>query len=259
MKKRVFAIVLVVVICSSLFNTAFAAESKTVCYRASKIQDLNVLLERAYNHINDAPQELVDNIVNSSKVCIDGNDQSVQPMITTELLESTTGLNGNTDTYAATLITDYSLETNADGVQTLAASSYTKTENVTTKGSLVRLYTTIYYTTGTYNKIDFIKLTKVSATSKLIDSTCKVKYTKVRGAYRGYNLDNNKLILKDVVSSWTQVAGFKASRTITCPRIETTSGGIYYEIWGEGYCYITRGTQSWTLSHKVIEADVGIP
>ncbi|MFR5876103.1 MAG: hypothetical protein ACLUFN_06400 [Eubacterium sp.] len=167
-------------------------------------------------------------------------------------MEKSYNSNGDlTKNYSATLIAETNFEENiSNSISPL--STHTTTDTKKSNGKDVQLSTTIYYTTGTYNKVPYITITKVSAASKLIDTTCKISYTKVRGGYRGVNLATNKWI--DKTSAWTSNTGKTVSRSISGVKLDA-SGGILYSVWGEGYCQIKRGTQTWSFSMKVFEAD----
>ncbi len=213
------------------------------------------MLERAEENVNEAPQKQIDYILNNTEIKLNNKTKNVEPLITTQLLEINETLNGDvTKEYAATLVADSELiDDNQYGISPL--SNYTRTDSEKSKGKDVKLTITIYYTTGTYNKVNYIRITKVKAVSKLIDTSCKIPYTKVRGGYRGFNLATNKWT--DVTSAWTKSSGFTATRSINGAKLECTSGGILYSIWAESYCQIKRGTQTWSFSMKIYEADAG--
>ena len=118
------------------------------------------------------------------------------------------------------------------------------------------MYTTIHYSVGSYAGFTCIKLNKVSVRSKLLDSTCRITLTCARGGYSGYNLATDRFV--DDTSNYT-CGTQDASRSISCPPLELTDGGVRYEIWGEGKTYVHRGDQSWTISHIVRENGMGSP
>ncbi len=49
-----------------------------------KIQDTDVLLERALNGVNDAPGQVVESIKENCVLTINGVEQTEKPLITTE-------------------------------------------------------------------------------------------------------------------------------------------------------------------------------
>lgn len=257
MKKMLISILIFAICIGSTSCYVLANEMKdNKCILNNEITDEKVLLYRAKNEINDAPQEHIDYILSNTEIEIDGVLQDVEPLVTTQLIEKSFDNSGNMEAeYAATVITDAEIITDKNGVAVLSTSNYSKTENKLSQGKDVRLYTTIYYTMGTYNKIDYIKLTKVTAKSELVDTSCRIPYTKVRGGYRGYNLATKNW--DDKTFSWVQKSGFSSSSTISGAMLEATPGGILYSVWGEAYCQIKRGTQTWSFSMKVYEAGAG--
>lgn len=255
MKKILISILIIALLSSSFQVLAFDRIGSSS--EIDVILDKSELLDRALNNINEAPTEQIEYILNNTFVKIDNYTSEYTPLITTQLIQSKRDLFGNTNKdYIATIIAASEFVTDSQGNQILRATNYTKTESDTSNGLDVMLYTTIHYSVGTYDNVGYIKLTKVVGESRLVDTSCKITYTKVRGGYSGWNLETNRWI--NSTTAWTTGTSFDASKTINGALIECTDGGIPYEIWGESYCHIQRGSQNWTFSMTVYESDVGI-
>lgn len=221
-----------------------------------KIDDFDILLDRAVNEQNDAPDDVVDVISENCVLMIDGVEQEEKPLITTELISSyvnTLDSSDTIETYAATVISEMKVENAA----LEAVSLYSKTEQVASSGDEIFLYTTIYYETGTFNGISYISLQGVDVNVDVNVGLVAVKYVRVRYGYRGFNLETEGLV--NYESPWNQRNSTSMSLgSINCPPIEYTGGGMYYSIWGEGLAHVQRGSSSWDTTHKVLEAGMGI-
>ncbi len=130
-------------------------------------------------------------------------------------------------------------------------SSYTKEEAVSSSGGEITLYTTISYDIEDIT----IKLTGVSTRAVVNVGMLSVDYVNLRYGYWGVNYDTRGLA--DYTSPWFSYPSSSYSIATNPPKLECVSGGMYYEIWGEGAAHVTRGGSSWTTSHKVIECDMG--
>ena len=83
----------------------------------------------------------------------------------------------------------------------------------------------------------------------------KVDYSKVRYGYAGINYNTRKLA--NYTSSWSSKSGVSHTVTVNGPKLECVSGGVYYNVWGEGAAHVKRGNSGWTTSHKVLECGTG--
>lgn len=247
---RILSVIVTLIFSLSLSLNTFAAESiidDSVTIKNEKIQDINVLMERAINGENDAPAQIVESIKKNSVLTIDGVEQVEKPLVTTELLSSTRTDGKVSETYAATVISNLEVVDN----QLMATSSYSKEEHVSSSGGEITLYTTIYFDVGDIT----IQLKKVSTRATVNVGMLTVNNVKVRYGYTGVNYDTRGLA--NYTSSWYSKTGTSHSVTANAPKLECISGGIVYSIWGEGAAYVTRGGSSWTTSHKVTECDMG--
>ena len=139
-------------------------------------------------------------------------------------------------------------------------SERTLTEASESYSDWLQLKTTIYYETGTYNTIGYIKLTKVSTTVSYIGGNVKANLLKLRHGYYGYNLDTERLMSGQYTSEWTSKSSvLNLSTNVTCPRLELTPGGIPYNVFGEASCTASRGGTTFTVSHSVREIDAPAP
>lgn len=139
-------------------------------------------------------------------------------------------------------------------------SERTLTEASENYSDWLQLKTTIYYETGTYNTIGYIKLTKVSTTVSYIGANVKSNLLKLRYGYFGYNLDTELLMSGQYTSAWTsKSSALNLSTSASCPRLELTPGGIPYNVFGEASCSASRGNTSFTVSHSVREIDAPAP
>lgn len=219
-----------------------------------KIEDSKILFEMAKNGNTENENLKFKEIYKSAKLVIDDVEQTEKPLFVTELLSKRVGINNQNikEEYATTIVSEVEIENN----KLSAVSSYSKSEKEVSSGGEVILYTTIYYETGTQDGINYIALRQVKAKAEVKVGLVKIDYVKARGGYKGYNLNTESFV--DRTISWYQKEGAEAStHYIEGAHLECTSGGIFYTIWGEGFAHITRQSSSWTMSHKVIEADAG--
>ena len=113
-----------------------------------KIQDIDILLDRAIDQKNDAPTYVVKETKNNCKLTINGEEQSTTPLVTTELLYS----DNNSSEYAATVISELEVYNNT----LRAVSSYSKEEHTSSSGGEIYLYTTIYFDISNVNGVGII-------------------------------------------------------------------------------------------------------
>lgn len=212
-----------------------------------KIQDIDILLDRAIDQKNDAPTYVVKEIKNNCKLTINGEEQSTTPLVTTELLYS----DNNSSEYAATVISELEVYDNT----LRAVSSYSKEEHTSSSGGEIYLYTTIYFDISNVNGVGIIFLKKVTVNAKVNVSRVKVNYVKAKYGYAGVNYNTRGW--ENTTSTWYSETGTSKTVYVNGPKLESVSGGMYYNIWGEGLAHVARGNSSWDTTHKVIECDMG--
>ena len=255
-KTLLFLLTLVIISLNCSFAYADDTPNNVQIINNKEITDINILYERAINNINDASTDEIEYIMKNTEIKINDKKQEYAPLITTQLISRKTDKNGvENNIYVANVISDIEIVTDDNGISTLSTRTHSIEETETSKGRDIKITTKVVYETSTYNKVNYIKLISVSANSALIDKSCKIPYTKVRGGYNGWNLETNAPV--SYTSAWTTGTGFSASRTINGAKLEATPGGVLYSVWGEAYCQIKRGNQTWSFSMKVVEADSG--
>lgn len=253
MNKKFYRILSIIGVFIFSFSLSFNTLASEVTSDApsiityEKIQDPDILLERAINGENDAPAQVVESIKENTVLSIDGVEQTEEPLVTTELLSISQVNDEVSESYAATVISNLEIVDN----QLRATSSYSKEEHVSSSGGEITLYTTIYFEVGDIT----IALKKVSTRAVVNVGRVTVDYVKIRYGYTGINFDTRGLARH--TSTWYSKTGTSNTVTVNAPKIECVPGGVLYSIWGEGAAHVNRGSSSWTTSHKVVEADMG--
>ncbi len=252
--------ILVVVFLS--FNlTTFAVESSDnqslgyVCtVKNDKIESAKVLKDRAINGVNDAPEQVVEEIEKNAVLTIDGVKQDEKPLVTTELLSEYSDGDDTVDNYAATVLSEMNIE--KDELKATAASDYSKKESEKSSGGEITLTTTIYFTVKEVNGVGTIALNKVKVYGTVNTARVKIEYVKARYGYRGINFTTRKM--DNVTSSWSKATGTTKTVTVNGPKLECVDGGMVYRIWGEGLAHVKRGESStWDTKHTVEESGMG--
>lgn len=238
------------------------AERNFVCtIENEKIVDENVLLDRALRGVNDAPDEVVDSIEKHAKLSIDGVVQSEKPLVTTELLETYSNGDETQNVYAATIISKVKVQ--EESLKALPQKEIAKassgengrsidgTDKLT--GGEVSLYTVMYYATGTKDPYAYLK--SVSAKITRLSTGFKVSSTQVRGGYKGIKYGGGSA--QNYTSGW-KTGVLEAQVSISKVLLETAPAVIWH-IWGESKAKVSRGSQTWTLGHKLAEGTDSLP
>lgn len=226
-----------------------------------KINDQNVLLDRALKGINDAPRELVKSIEENVKLSINGVVQSEKPLFTTELLKTYSNGKQTQNIYATTVISNLKEENDTLKALSRADLMREKEENGrsidgTKKlagGGEVILYTIMYYATGVNEP--FVYLKSATAKTSILSSSFKVKSTKVRCGYKGVKFGGGSHV--NYTSAWKSDV-WNPSVSVRRVDLEATPA-ILWHIWGESKSTFSRGKQSWTLTHKLAEGTDTLP
>lgn len=233
--KKLVSTLLIACILASASIPAFAAESNTTNYSSaiccSATQFENLLKESVCIHLDD--EEL--NIGS--------------PVIDTQLVTGPSNYASSAEqNFISTIAIDVALIESQDEHGTLTVvprANYTK-EETGQSSSDIRIYTKIYWSTGEiYNAgadVAYVKLTQVSSTYQLLDTTCTLSNKCLKYGYGGYSLETSSFV--DYESPWYATSSF----SVTAPPLEATPGGMYFEIWGEAKCTMTRGNQTWDFS-----------
>lgn len=259
MKKRVIIALVTIMIIGCMPTIAYAdADSTSVTYEEKEIMNADVLDLRLENNINEAPQEIVANILESSEISIaDCKLDNDDIKITTQKLSETVYADNIKTDYVALLAGFIDLDKldlnnipNEEDLNTFTPIALRAKETKEERSPSLdgAIYCKIYFTTGSMKNagsdVEYMKLDKVTGTFRVTDSSCKLKSRQVRGGYSGYNLNTNKLV--NSTSAWTTGTGETITRSISGPPLETPTG-IFASIWGESECTIERYSQSWPV------------
>lgn len=183
-------------------------------------------------------------------VTLDGEELDLggTPVIHTRQVSNVNarGVSGEVDYVSSVAIDiDFTETKNELGETVLTPRANYSKEEVETHGSNMRIYTTIYWSTGeVYDAgayVPYVKLTRVSSTYERLDTTCQVSNKCLRYQYAGYDLDDD--VLDNYTSPWYTTTNY----SVTAPHLEATPDGMYFEICGESKCTLTRGNQTWDL------------
>lgn len=251
MKKKISykALLLAAIFFLPTSNTLAASPNMNInisSQKSDEITDINILTDRANNNVNEAPQAVINQIMDSSVVAIDGNSINKSNIkITTQLLERNTYSNGNnTSNYAATIVAD--IIPNDIIIPKYENELATRATHTKQEGdySLGQVLATIYFTSGYSGNIYWIKYDKIVGTFSPADSG-SLKNRKVRGGYKGWNYAAGNAANK--TNSWKTGSTSTITQTINSPKLEGQVGYPLY-IWGEVNCTATRNTQSWNIT-----------
>lgn len=236
-------------------------EKEFVCtVENEKITDENILLDRALKGMNDAPKEIVKSIEENVELSVNGVVQYEKPLITTELLKSYSNGKETQNVYATTIISKVKEDNNnliplsrTEIAKATAENGRTIDGTKTVCDGEVALYTIMYYATGVTEPFAYLK--SVKAKISRMGNTYKAKSTQVRCGYKGIKYGGGKAV--NYTSPWKS-GTFDAQVSVTRVDLET-SPAVIYHLWGESKAEVSRGTQSWTLTHKLTEGTDSLP
>lgn len=255
--KKKFSIILtislVVILALSSTMAIYATEfdknteSDYICIaKNDKIEDLQVLRERAIEQENDAPKEIVKKIEENALLTINGVEQSETPLVTTELLSEYSNGADTIETYAATIISEMDVENN----MLRASTTQTISGQVNSTGGEITLYTTLKFVVTTVKGAPAVAFRQVKASAKSNQSSSTIQYVQARYGYDGLNLGTGQWVRK--TSSWVKATTGAATVSATGPNLESSAD--LYRIWGEGLARVKRGADSyWNTTHKIIK------
>lgn len=239
--KKGLSILLVLAMALYLSVPAFAAQPDA---EEAAITNQTEFLDYALNEL-----------VESTAFKINGIQvEDALPEASTRMVGSVRHVDGTVSpVYEAKLVYEVAVKEVVDANGVARATVYTKTESTNDDPNWLHdaeITLTITYEEGTMydagvDNVRYVKLTNVSADMHARYAGIRLSNPRVRGRYRGYDLDKDKFVSYN--SPWYT----GSSATISGAPLEDTIDGMRGFLYGDGACTLTRGNQTWDLEYTV--------